>query len=133
VSVVATIVLPVSTHLHVGRAGEEAAERLYVRRGYRVLARNWRCRIGELDLVLQRGGTLVICEVKARRGSRFGRGFEAVDARKQQKLRAVAQVYLQQVFPQRSGVPLTQIRFDVASVRMDADGSASIEVFEDAF
>ena len=112
----------------VGRRGEAAAERRYVAHGYRVVARNWRCRIGELDLVVARGTTLVICEVKTRRGSRYGGGFEAVDARKRRKLRALAEVFLQQ-----HGVSPSAIRFDVASVRLRADGSASIEVFHDAF
>ena len=112
----------------VGRRGEAAAERRYVARGYRVVARNWRCRLGELDLVVARGTTLVICEVKTRRGSRYGGGFEAVDARKRRKLRALAEVFLQQ-----HGVAPSAIRFDVASVRLRADGSASIEVFHDAF
>ena len=63
-----------------GRRGELAAETRYVARGYRVVARNWRCRLGELDLVLARGSALVICEVKTRRGSRYGGGYEAVDS-----------------------------------------------------
>ncbi len=112
----------------VGRRGEAAAERRYVAHGYRVVARNWRCRIGELDLVVSRGSTLVICEVKTRRGSGFGGGYEAVDARKRQKLRALAEVFLQQ-----HGGGGAAIRFDVASVRLRSDGSASVEVFHDAF
>ena len=111
-----------------GRIGEDAAEFLYVRRGYRVVARNWRCRIGELDLVLRRGEVLVFCEVKARRGSRFGGGFEAVDRRKQQKVRSLAQTYLLRM---RAGSPA--VRFDVASVFVHPDGSASVQLFEDAF
>jgi len=111
-----------------GRIGEDAAELLYVRRGYRVVARNWRCRIGELDLVLRRGEVLVFCEVKARRGSRFGGGFEAVDRRKQQKVRSLAQTYLLRM---RAGSPA--VRFDVASVFVHPDGSASVQLFEDAF
>ena len=79
-----------------GRRGELAAETRYVARGYRVVARNWRCRLGELDLVLARGSALVICEVKTRRGSRYGGGYEAVDVRKRQKLRALAEVFLLQ-------------------------------------
>ncbi len=112
----------------VGRRGEQVAETRYVSRGYRVVARNWRCRIGELDLVLARGQTLVFCEVKTRRGSRFGGGFEAVDARKRHKVRSLAEVFLLQTraFP-------SAVRFDVASVWLKHDGSAAVEIFEDAF
>lgn len=111
-----------------GARGQDAAELLYVRRGYRVAARNWRCGIGELDLVLSRGDTLVICEVKTRRGARFGGGWEAVDARKRHKLRTVAEAYLQ-----HTGAGAPNVRFDVASVRLRHDGSAGVELFEDAF
>jgi len=111
-----------------GRTGEAVTEALYVRRGFRVVARNWSCRIGELDLVMQRGGLLVICEVKTRRGARFGAGFDAVDARKRRKLRAVGEVFLQ-----RTRVRPVAVRFDVASVRLRLDGSAVVDVFEDAF
>ena len=112
----------------VGRRGERAAETRYVARGYRVVARNWRCRIGELDLVLARGQTVVFCEVKTRRGSRFGGGYEAVDVRKRQKVRSLAEVFLLQArsFP-------SAVRFDVASVWLKHDGSTAVEIFEDAF
>ena len=114
-----------------GAAGEEAALHVYLDRGYRLVARNWRCRLGELDLVLGRGSQLVICEVKTRRGSRFGHGWEAVDARKQAKLRAVAQAFLL-AHPIRSA----SVRFDVASVWVRdarAPSSAEVELFQDAF
>jgi len=118
----------VDERIAVGRRGEAAVERLYVARGYRVVARNWRCRIGELDLVVARGGTLVVCEVKTRRGSRYGGGFEAVDARKRQKLRALAETFCLQ-----HPVSAASIRFDVASVRLRSDDSAAVQIFEDAF
>lgn len=111
-----------------GRIGEDAAAALYARRGYRVVARNWRCRLGELDLILTRGQTLVVCEVKTRRGASFGGGFEAVGARKQAKLRVVAEAFLL-AWPGRPN----GVRFDVASVALRAGGSASVELFEDAF
>ena len=118
----------VDERIAVGRRGEAVVERHYVGRGYRVVARNWRCRIGELDLVLARGATLVVCEVKTRRGVRFGGGFEAVDARKRQKLRTLAETFCLQQPSQAAS-----IRFDVASVRLHADGSAAVEIFHDAF
>jgi len=110
-----------------GRAGEDAALDVYRRRGYRLIARNWRCRIGELDLVLARGDLLVFCEVKTRRGATFGGGYEAVTARKRAKLRAVAEAFLLQ----RGARPRT-IRFDVASVSLGPRG-AEVELFQDAF
>jgi putative endonuclease len=115
-----------------GAEGEEAALALYLQRGYRLAARNWRCGIGEIDLVLVRGETLVFCEVKSRRGSLYGAGHEAVTARKQAKLRSLAQVFL--LSNPLSPPQALSMRFDVASVSCDPDGAvSSVEVFEDAF
>jgi putative endonuclease len=111
-----------------GSAGEDAAARWYEERGYRIVARNWRCRIGELDLVVARDDLLVICEVKTRAGLAFGRGYEAVTAKKQTKIRAVAEAFLD-----TTGGRPNSIRFDVASVESTSFGKAVIEVFEDAF
>jgi putative endonuclease len=111
----------------IGSRGEDAAADVYRRRGYRVLARNWRCRLGELDLVVARGGVLVFCEVKSRRGGALGVGYEAVTWRKQAKLRSLAEMFLQ-----NTGSRPQAIRFDVASVALRA-GRSTVEVFEDAF
>lgn len=111
----------------IGSEGEAAAGDAYLRRGYRVLARNWRCRLGELDLVVERRGVLVFCEVKARRGARFGGGFDAVTWRKRAKVRALADAFLQE-----TGYRPQAIRFDVASVSVRGPRS-DVEVFEDAF
>ena len=111
----------------IGARGEDAAADAYRRRGYRIVARNWRCRLGEIDLVIERGGVLVFCEVKSRRGTGFGGGYEAVTRRKQVKLRALAEAFLQ-----AHGSRPQAIRFDVASVALLRDRS-SVEVFEEAF
>jgi len=110
-----------------GRAGEDATLRAYEACGFRIVARNWRSRIGELDLVLERGGLLVFCEVKTRSGSAFGGGYEAVTRTKQRKLRQLGDAFLQTVRP-----PHARIRFDVASVRLGPRGP-EVELFEDAF
>jgi putative endonuclease len=110
-----------------GRAGEDAALQVYRRRGYRLVARNWRCSIGELDLVLERDGLLVFAEVKARSGLAFGGGYEAVTWIKRRKLRQLAEAFL----TSRPSPP-AQIRFDVASVWLDG-ARPDVEVFEDAF
>jgi putative endonuclease len=110
-----------------GRDGEDAALRVYQRRGFRLLSRNWRCPIGELDLVLERGGLLVFCEVKSRTGAAFGGGYEAVTWSKRRKLRRLAEAFLASTAILNDG-----IRFDVASVWLGR-GTADVEVFEDAF
>jgi putative endonuclease len=110
-----------------GREGEDATALTYERCGYRVVARNWRCPLGELDLVLQRGGVLVFCEVKARSGSAFGGGYEAVTWTKRRKLRQLAEAFLQSYRPLD-----VRARFDVASVWLGPRG-ADVEIFEDAF
>ena len=94
-----------------GRYGEGLVERWYAERGYRVLDRNWRCQLGELDLVVTNGTHLVICEVKTRSSDRFGTGFEAITARKQQQVRRLAAHYVRQRGGWRG-----PIRCDAASV-----------------
>lgn len=111
----------------VWRQGEEAAWRTYRDRGYLLLARNWRCPIGELDLVLARGHEVVFCEVKARRPSALGDPFEAVTEAKQRKLRALAQTFCSTERPRAE-----RYRFDVASVSVRGE-AVDVHVFEDAF
>ncbi|MFT5530237.1 MAG: putative endonuclease [Candidatus Poriferisodalaceae bacterium] len=108
----------------VGRFGERRAARWYTDRGYEVVARNWRVREGELDLVLTRGRVLVICEVKTRTSTRFGDGFAAVTRTKQVRIRHLATLFLREW----QGARPAQIRFDVASVT-----PTSVEVIEEAF
>jgi putative endonuclease len=110
-----------------GSAGEQATLDAYRNLGYRLVARNWRCRLGELDLVVTRGGALVFCEVKTRRGSGFGGGYEAVTWRKRAKIRSLAEAFLQE-----QGARPDAIRFDVASVALGPRGP-HVQLFEDAF
>jgi len=111
-----------------GVLGEAAAADRYRSRGFQVLACNWRCAAGEIDVVASRDGLLVICEVKTRRGAAFGGGFDSVTARKQQKLRQLTEIYLRS-----SDASPRSIRFDVASVAVSAEGRVDVELFEDAF
>ena len=66
-----------------GHAGEGAAIRHLEQQGYRILAHDWRNRLGQIDIVAEDGDALVLVEVKARRGTTFGLPQEAVDVRKQ--------------------------------------------------
>jgi putative endonuclease len=106
-----------------GRRGEDLAAAWYAARGYRVVDRNWRCREGELDLVVSASGLLVFCEVKTRTSDAFGTPAEAVTRAKQQRLRRLATIWLRE---RRARAP--QLRFDVAAV-MGRD----VEVIKDAF
>jgi putative endonuclease len=111
-----------------GIAGEDAVARWYETAGYDVLDRNWRCRDGELDLVVTRGDTLVFCEVKTRAGTKFGAPFEAVTATKQRRLRNLALRWLAE-----HGTHRRTLRFDVASVTRTSTDELAIEVLEAAF
>ena len=113
----------VSRRQQLGAEGEARVAAHYEARGYAVLDRNWRCRDGELDLLLRTGRTLVVCEVKTRSSAAFGIPAEAVTAKKQVKLRLLARRYLETA-PFR---PST-IRFDVAGVL-----AGEVEIIESAF
>ncbi|MGY9073172.1 MAG: YraN family protein [Acidimicrobiales bacterium] len=108
----------------IGRSGERRVARWYNDRGYEILARNWRVREGELDIVATRDHVLVICEVKTRSSTYFGDGFEAVTRSKQARLRRLAVLFLREL----QGARPSEIRFDVASVTPSA-----IDVIEAAF
>jgi putative endonuclease len=116
-----------------GRRGEDAALLRYRQAGYRLVARNWRCRVGEIDLVLARGTKLVVCEVKARRGSGLAGPFEAVGARKQERLRRLAHAFLLSEARSAAVSGVIDLRFDVASVTVGPDAHVTVHVFEDAF
>jgi putative endonuclease len=97
----------------VGRAGEAAASAHLEAAGLRVVARDWRCRLGQLDIVCEDGEVLVAVEVKTRRGNGFGLPQEAVGWRKQAKLRA-----LLDAFRLSTGRPRQACRIDVVAVRL---------------
>ena len=106
-----------------GISGEEVAAAWYVSQGYEVLARNWRCRLGELDLILRKGPEVVFCEVKSRRTDAFGTPAEAVTHEKRQRIRHLAARWIEE-----SKFRPAQIRFDVAAILGD-----ELEVLEGAF
>jgi putative endonuclease len=106
-----------------GARGEEAVAAWYRDRGYEIVVRNWRCREGELDLVVRAGRAFVFCEVKTRTSDRFGAPVEAVNRAKQDRLRRLAARWIDE-----APIRPREIRFDVASVMGDR-----IEVLEGAF
>lgn len=107
-----------------GRAGEDRAVAWYETAGYEILDRNWRCPLGEIDVVCRKGRLLVVCEVKARSSDRFGTGAEAVGVQKRWRLRRLGALYLA-----RYGTRNDSVRFDVVSIGPDGH----LEVIEAAF
>ena len=105
-----------------GTHGEELAAQWYEARGFVVLARNWRCSIGELDLVAAQPGLVVFCEVKTRTTAVFGGAVAAVGVGKQRRIRRLAAEWLAS-HPGRADV-----RFDVAAV-----DEGVVRVVENAF
>lgn len=111
-----------------GQDSETKAERFLCRKGYKILERNLRTRLGELDLVADDHGVLVFVEVKARTSGAFGGALLAVDRRKQAKLIRLAGQYLAQ-----RHLSDRVCRFDVVLVQGDAESSFQIEHIEHAF
>jgi putative endonuclease len=105
-----------------GRYGEDVAARHLVEQGYQVLCRNWRCELGEIDIVARDGSCLVVCEVKTRRSNACGHPAESVTASKVARLRRLAARWLAE-----SGLHPPAIRIDVVSVLRPPAGRAVVE------
>jgi putative endonuclease len=110
-----------------GKTGEDLACRELERRGYVILARRYRRRGGELDIIARDRETLVFVEVKARQDHAFGAAAEAVNLLKRHRMARVALDYV--MGHRLTGCPC---RFDVVSIHLD-DGRPTIEVFQNAF
>jgi putative endonuclease len=110
-----------------GKTGEDLACQELERRGYAIVARRYRRRGGELDIIARDGKTMVFVEVKAREGRAFGEGSEAVTAHKRLKITQLALDYLM-----RHRLTNCPCRFDVVSIHFEA-GVPVIEVFQSAF
>jgi putative endonuclease len=113
----------------VGRSGEEAARAFLERRGVRIIAENFACPAGEIDLIGRERGTLVFIEVKTRTSGAFGPPHLAVHRRKQRQIVRAAQWYLAE-----RRVPDIACRFDVMAVTFpDDDRDPRIDWVQNAF
>jgi putative endonuclease len=110
-----------------GKTGEDLACRELERRGYAIVARRFRLRSGELDIVARDGAVLVFVEVKTRAGRRFGTAAEAVTGTKQRRIARLAHEYLV-----RHRIADCPCRFDVVSVHVEA-GAPAVEIIQNAF
>ena len=113
--------------LELGRRGEELALRKIKRLGYICIARNYRCALGEVDLIAKDGDTLVFIETKTRKGASLAYAKEAIDARKRRQLSKVALAFMK-----ANNCCEVKSRFDVVAVSLQGK-QARIEVIKNAF
>ncbi len=113
--------------LELGKFGEELAYKKIKRLGYKKIIRNYRCPLGEVDLIATDGDTLVFIETKTRKGKSMGYAKEAVNARKRRQLSKVALSYMK-----ANNCCDTKARFDVIAVNLKGD-TPLIEVIKNAF
>lgn len=111
-----------------GMMGEQAAALFLEDLGYHIIARNWRCRSGELDLIAKQEDTFVFIEVRSRSSSKYGTPAESVTARKIIQVRQTAAVYLH-----INGIGDASIRFDMLAVRLTDEAAVVTDHFIDAF
>ena len=114
-----------------GDYGEEPAIKHLKKNNYKILERNYRCKLGEIDVIAQNNNFLVFLEIKTRRNANFGFPCEAVDYHKQQRIIKIAQYYL--MFKNMN----YPVRFDVVEVIAEIKGNKfhvkDIELIRDAF
>ncbi len=113
--------------LALGKDGEDLAVGRLESLGYRVVERNYRCRLGEIDVVAEDAGCLVFVEIKTRQGSSTGEAKAAVNDRKKRQITRAALHYLK-----AKGCMDVRARFDVVAVSLDG-GHKRIEVVRNAF
>ena len=113
---------PVRAKDALGRFGEDLAARHLEDDGFVVLERNWRCDLGEVDIVARDGSVLVVCEVKTRSSLRHGSPFEAVTERKLHRLERLGMRWAHE-----RGVRPTEMRVDVVSVLRPSTGRSVVE------
>jgi len=115
-----------------GAKGEEIAVRYLKSRGYRIVERNYRIRLGEIDIIAEHGDDLVFIEVKTRSDILFGSPFESVSKQKQKQLSKVALEYIS-----KKNCHNRPSRFDVVGIEFYEGGNrfqdAAIELLQNAF
>ena len=111
-----------------GKTGEDSACLFLESKGYKIIERNFRCWLGEIDVIAQDKNVLVFVEVKTRYSSKCGQPFEAVHFYKQKRLVKLAQVYLKF----KKGTVNVMSRFDVISI-VYKEGQKTIEHIKNAF
>lgn len=109
--------------INLGRKGEDISVKFLKKQGYKIIERNYRCSLGEIDIVAKDKNILCFVEVKTRKTEEYGLPEEAIDGRKQKKLAKVALTYLKE-----KKIYKQDLRFDVVSVHPN-----HVELIKDAF
>ena len=118
----------IHSRIQSGQAGEEMCVRFLERHGYRIIERNFRNKIGEIDIIAKEGEMLCFIEVKLRNSESRELPFESVTQKKQIKLTRVAESYLK--FKHIDDI---DVRFDVMAVLPDVHGRLRVEIIKNAF
>lgn len=119
---------PAPFRVSLGDRGEAAACGFLKEKGYEILERNYRCKLGEIDVIARRGGRLAFIEIKTRTSDRFGTPQEAVDLRKQEKIFKISQWYLKD-----KKLEKTPVAFDVIAVLWKEGRAPEMRLITDAF
>ena len=115
------------TKITIGAEGEKIAADFLKKNGYRIIDKNFRCPLGEIDIVAREKGAIVFVEVKTRKSSKLGYPEQAVGIRKQKKMSQLALWFLQ-----KKKIIDTGARFDVVAITMLSSGN-EIKLFKNAF
>jgi putative endonuclease len=117
-----------TSRIEIGRSGEEAAVEFLKQNGYRIIQRNYKNKLGEIDIVAKDDNTLCFIEVKTRTSFTFGYPQEAITLTKQKKINKVAMSYLKQY-----NLLNNPARFDIISVVLNNQNKFDIDIIKDAF
>ncbi len=111
-----------------GAIGEELASKFLKKQGYKIVEKNFRTSLGEIDIIALDKGTITFVEVKTRKSTIFGYPQEAVGLKKQKKISQVASIYLNQ-----KNLNSEKARFDIIAILLSPDQTEKIELIKDAF
>ena len=121
-----------TTAVSIGNIGEEAAVQALKKRGYKIIERNYRTKMGEIDIIAKDGEYTVFVEVRLRKSNAFGSPADTIDERKQQKIIKAAQMYAV-----KNDIYDTPMRFDAVLINAETDGeklvNEEIQIIKNAF
>ncbi|NLM17698.1 MAG: YraN family protein [Candidatus Riflebacteria bacterium] len=112
-----------------GKECEEAALRFLLKRGLRLVARNYSTKLGEIDLIMKDGEVLVFVEVRSKTDSTHGTPLETIDYAKRRRIEKVAAAYLRDYHISQD----VFCRFDAVGITITSDGEQKLEYIENAF